>query len=161
MLPTVDELADMFGFTPDDLALNRAGQFSARQRQQVVYQSVGYLVKGIAFLVLCGVLIASLLPSIHRPWEWIMLAVTILLVAALAIGWGIAAIRVVRPAVHTITGSLSRAGSDMQPRVQVGQVALRMSFRRWKRLPPSFPGKYRVYYGPEMTLLSLEPWGES
>ncbi|MBN2306013.1 MAG: hypothetical protein JXQ72_16140 [Anaerolineae bacterium] len=158
----LDDLPDLFGFTPEELALNRAGRFSTRQRQQVRYHSVGYLVRGAAFLVLCMILAVTLIPLLHRAGEWIAFVGVCLTVIGLIVWWGIAAARIARPVVRTITGPLTRAGSANRPVVRVGDLDLRISYRRWKRLPPvladlSPTGRYRVYYCAESTLLSLEP----
>jgi hypothetical protein len=50
-----------------------------------------------------------------------------------------------------------QAGDPAHPALTVGTVALRVPYRRWKRLPAALPGAYRVYYGPTRWLLSIEP----
>jgi hypothetical protein len=151
----------MFGFSPDDLALNRAGEFSARQRQTLVFRCVGYLVRGIGLLVLNVILAAYLTTVIHRVWEWALfglLCALIAVIAALLIR--AAMMTLARPTIHTITGTLRRAGYANHPLILAGDTPLRVSFRRWKRLVEAYPGTYRFYVDPEQSLLSLEPLNE-
>lgn len=154
--PDQIDLARTFGFTPEELALNRAGRLSARQRQMVLYHSTGYLVRGVAALVLGVVLLAALVAGVERPWEWALFGAAVILLAGFALGLVIAAVRVARPAMQSATGPLTRAGTASRPAVQVGALALRVSYRRWKRLPPTLPGHYRVYYSTGRELLSVE-----
>lgn len=155
---TVEQLAVLFGFTPGELALNRAGRFSERQRQQLAYQSVGYLLRGIGFLVLSVILTASLYePDMERGQAAAFITVGLLLL--MISGYLLfAAYRVFSPTVQSREGKLIRSGSARQPAVLIADRPLRISYRRWKRLPPSFPGAYRVYYARSVdTLLSVEP----
>ncbi len=154
---TVDDLARQFGFTPEELALNRAGRFSARQRQTLIFRCVGYLVRGVGLLVLSVALTAYLTTVIQRMWEWALfglLCALILVIAILLIR--AALLTVARPAVHTITGTLHRSGDANHPSILAGDTSLRVSFRRWKRLAASYPGQYRFYVDPEHSLLSVE-----
>jgi hypothetical protein len=158
-METNERLADMFGFTLDELALNRTGLFSQRQRQQLAYQSIGYLVRGIAVIVLSTLLIVTLASRTRQPWEIALLALTSGLLAVLCGLLLFAAYRVFRPTVQTATGPLQRSGNARDPHVSIGDRTLRISFRRWKRLPPALPGQYRVYYARgTYNLLSLESW---
>lgn len=155
--PTIDELARAFGFTLDELARNRRGKLSLRQRQQVVFQSIGYIVRGVAFLVLGGVLAAALVPTLNRRWEWAAFVGMCAVLVGLAAYLAFAAVRIARPVVRTATGPLVRAGSANRPRVRVGSLDLRVPFRRWKRLPLILPGRYRAYYARGVyNLLSIE-----
>ncbi len=151
------DLGRGFGFTPEELALNRAGRLSDRQRQTVVFRSVGYLIRGLALVALAVVLAAAVAPTIHTPGQiglFAALCVLVLIIAGLLVR---AAFVVAHPAVQAASGPLVRSGDARHPAITVGGVTLRTSYRRWKRLPAAFPGSYRAYYyGPELTLLSLE-----
>jgi hypothetical protein len=156
--PALLDLAALFGFTPHELALNRIGYLSPQQRQRLFYRSVGYLVNGLGVVLLNAILLSAVAPRVQRPWQRAILV-------ALWVGLGVFAVlvivsawRVFSPRVKSATGSIRRGGTPRKPRVEVGGVELRLSFRRWKRLPPSFPGRYTVYYaGFVGDLLSLEP----
>jgi hypothetical protein len=153
------QLADMFGFTLDDLALNRAGQFSARQRQNLLYRSARIFVCGAALLLMSVIVIATLYQSVPQRSWFVLLALLAILQGVILI---ILAQLVLRPPVHTATGVIRR-GTDMwKPAIIVeGKCVLRTTTRRWKRLPESLPGEYRIYYGPDARLLSMEPEGAS
>jgi len=156
--PARHELAALFGFTPHELALNRIGYLSQRQRQRLFYRSVGYLVNGLGVVLLNAILLAAVAPRAQRPWQRIVLSalwVSLALFAALVV---VSAWRVFSPDVKSATGPIQRGGTPRKPRVRVGAVELRISFRRWKRLAPSYPGRFTVYYaGFVGDLLSLEP----
>lgn len=147
----------MFGFTPEELALNRAGQFSTRQRQQLAYQSIGYLVRGIAVMVLSVLLTVTLAARARQPWEIAAVALTGALLVGLCGMLLFAAYRVFKPTIKTVSGPYRRGDSPRDPQVIIGDQALRVPFRRWKRLPPTLPGIYRAYYARGVyNLLSLE-----
>lgn len=149
------QLADLFGFTLDDLALNRLGQFSAQQRQNLIYRSVRIFVCGAALLLMSVIVIATLYQRV--PWHsrFVLLA---LLVILQGVTLTFFARLVLHPPVHTATGAIRR-GTDMwKPAIIVEEkCVLRITTRCWKRLQQSFPGKYRVYYGPDARPLSIEP----
>jgi hypothetical protein len=153
--PSPDNLAAQFGFTPDELALNRAGEFSARQRQTLFFLSVGYLVRGLALIVLVIVLAAAVADR-HTTGT----ALLGLLLAGIVLLYVRAAYQVFSPRVTVITGPLRRGQDARHPSIFAGDTELRVSFRRWKRLKASYPGTYRFYVAPDLILLSLEPWNE-
>lgn len=155
--PDVAELGRSFGFTPEELALNRAGRVSDRQRQTIIFRCVGYVVRGVALVVLIVTLAAAVAPTLHTEWQTALFAALCLLGLLIAGLLFRAAVVIRRSPVHIATGSLSRSGDARHPAVTVGGVTLRISFRRWKRLPAAYPGTFRAYYGPELNLLSLEP----
>lgn len=154
---SAEELADLFGFAPDALAANRAGLLSDRQRQDLRYRSIGHLVRGAMMLVGGAVLIAAVSPLAEAAWERALLVGVWVLWLVLGLLWLTAARDVARPTVHMATGALGRAGDPSHPAIAVNGVTLRVSYRRWKRLSAAYPGRYRAYYGPARTLLSIEP----
>ena len=155
---TAADLARLFGFTPDELALNRAGHFSTRQRQTLIFRYVGYLVRGVGLVILTIVLAATVTVFIHHPWGWALFGLLCALIMLLAGLWVRAVtLIIVRPTIRTVIGELRRAGDANQPFILAGDTHLRVSFRRWKRLAEAYPGQYRFYIGPEHTLLSVEP----
>ncbi len=154
---SAEELADLLGFAPDTLAANRAGRLSDRQRQDLLYRSIGHLVRGAVMLVTGVVLIAAVYPLAEAVWERALLIGVCALWLALGILWLAAAHDVARPTVRAATGALCRAGHPSHPAIAVNGVTLRVSYRRWKRLSAAYPGRYRAYYGPARTLLSIEP----
>jgi len=154
---SAEELAGLFGFAPDALAANRAGRLSDRQRQDLRYRSIGHLVRGAITLVGGVVLIAAVSPLAEAAWERALLMGACALWLALGVLWLIAARDVARPTVSTVIGTLRRAGDPSHPAIAVNGVTLRVSYRRWKRLSAAYPGRYRAYYGPARTLLSIEP----
>jgi hypothetical protein len=153
--PSPDNLAAQFGFTPDELALNRAGEFSDRQRQTLFFLSVGYLVRGLALIVLVIVLAATVADQ-HTTGT----ALLGLLLAGIVLFYLRAAYQVLFPRIAVITGPLRRGQDAYHPSIFAGDTELRVSFRRWKRLKASYPGTYRFYVAPDLILLSLEPWNE-
>jgi hypothetical protein len=159
--PTAADLARLFGFSLDELALNRTGDLSARQRQTLVFRSIGYLVRGIALIVLSVVLAAYLTTLLHRAWQWVLFGVLCALIAWIAALLARAAYLILaHPTIHTVMGGLRRAGDANHPRILAGDTELRVSFRRWKRLAEAYPGHYRFYVGPDQSLLSVEPLSE-
>jgi hypothetical protein len=157
---SAEELAGLFGFAPDALAANRAGRLSDEQRQDLLYRSIGYLVRGLVMLTLGATLIAMTYPLARAGWEgalWIGMCVLWLALGAL---WLAAARDVARPQVRVASGTLRRTGDPSHPAITVNNVTLRVYYRRWKRLPGVFPGRYRAYYEPARALLSIEPAAE-
>lgn len=149
------ELAGMFGYTLDELALNRAGQLSARQRQDMIYRSARVFVSGAVLLLMSVITVICLYRIVPRRGWWALLAATVLLQVTLLL---VLVRLVLRPAVHCVTGTIRRGADAWEPAIIVGEsLTLRISTRRWKRLPVSLPGVYRVYYGPDARVLSLEP----
>ncbi|MBN1964528.1 MAG: hypothetical protein JW910_07765, partial [Anaerolineae bacterium] len=132
---------------------------SRAQRQRLFFHSVGYLVNGLAWVVLNVILAAYLVPNVERWWQ----AAAFALLAGLCIVIGgtllLSAARLIFPTVRVVDGSLERGGDIRRPCVKAGAVELRISARRWKRLPAALPGAYRVYYC-ERELLSAEPLNE-
>jgi ABC-type proline/glycine betaine transport system permease subunit len=124
--PTPDELAALFGFSLDELALNRAGQFSDRQRQTLFFMSVGYLVRGLALVVLTVVLAAAVAETIHTRWQITGFALLSLLIVGMVGLWLRAAYLVRFPHVETITGTLRRGSDDWHPSIFAGTVELRV-----------------------------------
>lgn len=155
--PAVQDLAALFDFTPHELALNRVGHLSRRQRQRLFYRSVGYLVNGLGVVLLNAILLSAVAPRVQRPWQRTMLGVLWMSLALFAVLVIVSALRVFSPQVKRITGTLQRGGTPRKPRVRVGNVELRISYRRWKRLERTYPGSFTVYYaGFVGDLLSLE-----
>jgi hypothetical protein len=93
----------------------------------------------------------------RRAWEQALVAVLVALIGVIVALVLRAAYAVARPTVETITGELCRTGDARHPCVRAGNRELRVSFRRWKRLAPSYPGEFRFYCGPGLMLLSVEP----
>jgi hypothetical protein len=153
--PFPDDLAAQFGFTCEELALNRAGEFSARQRQTLFFLCVGYLVRGLALIVLVIVLVAAV--GDQHTTGLVLLG---LLFAGIVLLYLRAAYQVLFPRITVITGSLRRGQDARHPSIFAGNTELRVSFRRWKRLKESYPGTYQFYVAPALILLSLEPWNE-
>lgn len=151
------DLGRCFGFTPEEVTLNRAGRVSDRQRQAIVFHGVGYVVRGAALLVLIVTLAAAVAPTLRTAWHVALFAALCLLGLLIAGLLFRAAALIVRSPVRAVTGSPVRSGDARHPAITVGGVTLRISFRRWKRLPAALPGTYRAYYGPDTRLLSLEP----
>lgn len=152
-----DELADLFGFTPDELALNRAGKFSARQRQTVRYTAIGHLVRGVALVIFGAGALLMFAPQAHTARDRVLaglLAGLLLVIVALLV---VSVRRVWFPAVYTATGSLRRGDDPWHPAVHVGDTTLRISTRRWRRLASTYPGIYCAYHDPLGRLLSIEP----
>jgi len=151
---------EVLGFTPDELALNRQGQMSARQRQTLWYHQVGYLVRGVAMMILNLILISYLMPRLEQAMHKALLGVIVVLVMIIAGYLIIGFYRTWSPVVHTVTGPLTIGGSEQSPRLHIGSLSLRISRRAWRRLEGTYPGPFRVYYSPAGDLLSLEPWNE-
>ncbi len=150
-------LSELFGFAPEALAANRAGHLTDVQRQDLLFHSLGYLVRGLVMLVLSLALIASVTPLADTLANQILLVLACAALLVLGADWLIAAYRVLRPCVWSVSGRVLRAGDPSHPALTVGEVTLRVTYRRWKRLPAALPGEYRVYYGPTRSLLSIEP----
>jgi hypothetical protein len=155
MQASPDDLAAQFGFTCEELALNRAGEFSARQRQTLFFLSVGYLVRGLALLVLVIVLAVAVADR-----NAVGIALLILLGGVIAALYARAAYQVLFPRIAVLIGPLRRGQDAYHPSIFAGDTELRISFRRWKRLTGRYPGTYRFYVGPTLILLSLEPCHE-
>lgn len=151
------ELAAHFGFTPDELARNRAGTLSARQRQTVFYRSWGYLARGVVLLVVSGGIAAWLAPTASSTLDYVLLAGIALLLGINAAILLADLYRVLRPTVHSISGPLRRGDKAFRPSVFVGPVELWITARRWRQMEPHYPGTYRAYYSPAGHLLSIEP----
>ena len=154
---SAQELASLFGFAPDALAANRAGRLSDDQRQDLLYRSIGYLARGLVMLTLGAALIAVSYPLARPGWERALWIGMCALWLALGVLWLAAARDVARPQVRVAIGTLRRAGDPSHPAIAVNSVTLRVYYRRWKRLPGVFPGRYRAYYEPARALLSIEP----
>jgi hypothetical protein len=155
--PTPDELAALFGFTPTERALNRAGRLSDRQQQTLFFRSVGYLVRGLALTVLNVVLAVAVAGTVRRTWQIAGFVTLCLLIAGMAGLLVRAAYKIMFPRVETITGTLRRGTDAWHPSIFAGETELRVSFRRWKRLQEVYPGTYRFYVAPSRILLSVEP----
>lgn len=153
----VTALAELFGFTPETLEANRAGHLTDGQRQDLLYHSLGYLVRGLVMLVLSLTLIASVTPLADTRLNQVLLAIACAVSVALGAGWLVAAYRIVHPRIQSVSGPAQRAGDPAHPTLTVGTVTLRVPYRRWKRLPATLPGEYCAYYGPTRSLLSIEP----
>lgn len=157
-IPAMQDLAAIFGFTPHELALNRIGLLSARQRQRLFYRSIGYLVNGLGVVCLNAILLSAVASRITRPWQRAILGFLWASLALFAVLVIVATWRVLSPSVKSVTGPIQRGGTPRKPRIQVGDLELRISFKRWKRLETAYPGCFTVYYASFVgDLLSLEP----
>lgn len=150
-------LAGLFEFTLDELALNRAGKLSARQRQNVFYQSWGYLMRGIAMVVFGGGLTIILAGCVESARDRALIAGIAVLQAICTTFLVVNAYRVLRPTVRIVSGPLRRGADAWHPAVTIGGETVRISYRRWRRLHPAYPGTYRAYLDPAGRLLSMEP----
>jgi len=153
---TVDALARWFGFTPDELALNRAGRLSPRQRQTVFFQGVRVIILGVTLIVLSVMLAAAVAPGVRTGPQRVAFGVLLLLVAALGVLVLRAAGEVLYPRVRCVCGPLAPAGSPRQPLLRAGDRLLAISYKRWRRLGIFGDQPYRTYYAGR-TLLSVEP----
>lgn len=153
----VTALAELFGFPPEALEANRAGRLTEKQRQDMFYYSVGYLVRGLVMLVLGLTLIVSVAPLARRPVNQFLLALACGALLMLSGSWMAATYRILRPRVQVACGLARQAGDPAHPALAVGPVVLHIPYRRWKRLPAILPGEYCAYYGPTRSLLSIEP----
>lgn len=153
---TVDALARWFGFTPDELALNRAGCLSTRQRQNVLFQGVRVIVLGVVLIVLNVMLAAAVAPGARSGPQQAAFGALIVLIAAIIVLVLRAAGEVLFPRVRCVCGPLSPAGSARQPLLRAGDRLLAISYRRWRRLGVFGDRPYRAYYAGR-TLLSVEP----
>lgn len=158
---TVAQLSQWFGFALEDLALNRAGKLSPRQRQTLRYDAAGQLIRGCAALVLGIILTATVAPAAETLLERTLLVAVLAGVLVLALMLAHAFVRALRPTVRRVTGPLRRADDPWHPAIVVGSEPLRISTRRWKRLPAALPGTYCAYVDPSGRLLSLEPFGNA
>jgi hypothetical protein len=116
---------------------------------------VGYLVRGLALIVLVIVLAATV--GDRHTTGWVLLG---LLFAGIVLLYLRAAYQVLFPHIAVITGPLRRGQDAHHPSIFAGATELRVSYRRWKRLKGLYPGLYRFYVAPDLILLSLEPWNE-
>ncbi|NDJ77561.1 MAG: hypothetical protein GYB65_15020 [Chloroflexi bacterium] len=149
---SLDQLAALFGFAPEDVALNRQGCFSLRQRQDLLYRNLGVVVRSVSVLLL-GIILAVTLRTRADPAEWWVLVLLVSFGGLLLIitGW-----RALFPTVQVAVGPVVRAGNSADPHVQVGEHEFRIARRRWQRLPPALPGSYWVHHTSHR-LLSIEP----
>ncbi|MBN1680442.1 MAG: hypothetical protein JW966_09115 [Anaerolineae bacterium] len=159
--PSIGDLGAIFGFAPDELAFNRAGRVSARQRQALRYRGIGFLVKGAAACVLNVILAAALAPGITYPWQRTLYGVLWALIALFALAVIGGTLLVVHPVVRHVTTTIKRSPSAARPCLIAGKLELRISGAAWRRMPPSYSGQFRVYYARFAGwLLSLEPWSD-
>ena len=160
---TVDALAQWFGFSAEELALNRAGYLSARQRQNVTFQGIGIILMGGTLILLDTLLAARVAPSARTQPERLALYVLVLLIVFLGIVISRGAADILVPRVRYVTGPLGAAGSARSPRLRAESHLLMISYRRWQRWQTlAAPERqiYRTYYV-GITLLSVEPWNGS
>lgn len=151
------DLADRFGFTLDELALNREGQLSARQRQTVFYRSWGYLARGIVLVVLSTGITLTLTRSAETRRDWALIVVLAILGAIAASLLILNGIRTLRPTVQIVSGPLRRGEDAWHPSILVGDTVVSITTRRWCHLETHFSGIYRAYLDPVGRLLSIEP----
>ncbi len=151
------DLADRFGFTLDELALNREGQFSACQRQTVYYRSWGYLARGIVLVVLGTGITLTLTRSAETRRDWTLIGVLVILGAIAVALLILNGIRTLRPTVQIVSGSLRRGEDAWHPSILVGDTVVSITTRRWCHLDTHFPGIYRAYLDPFGRLCSIEP----
>lgn len=157
---SASELAEHLGFALDELALNRQGMLSARQRQTLRYDAIGHLLRGSGTLVLGAILLATVGPRAHTSAAFALLVLAAGALVSVAGLWAYACWRVWHPAVRTIRGPLRRGTDPWHPAVIVGEEALRISPRRWRRLPAQPGGTYCAYVDPSGRLLSIAPCEE-
>lgn len=158
--PTPDQLAALLGFTGDELALNRMGKFSDRQRQTLFFMSVGYLARGLVLIMSTIIMAAVVADTVHTTVQRAGLVLLGLLIIGISGLWLHTARQIVFPHVETVIGPLRRGHDAWHPSIWAGNTELRISYRRWKRLKESYPGLYRFYVAPSLILLSVEPLKE-
>lgn len=156
-LPTVTELMRAHGFTKDDLALNRAGRLSTRQRRALSLRALRQMALGIALIGVAALL--------HQTTN--SLAARVLCgLGALGL-WAVAAQLIVatrapRP-VTALAGPLfiegGRVYHPVSYRVAGRSLTLTGSMRRRDSYRSIIPGRlYRGYLLTRVDLLvSLEP----
>ena len=156
-----EELAALFGFTVEELALNRDGRLSKRQRQGMFYRSWGYLMRGLVLVIIGTGAVIMLTTGAGSALERALLGAVIALLGVSAALLIVDAFHVLRPTVRTAHGALRRGDDPWRPSVLVGEQVLSISTRRWRRLPRACPGTYRAYADPTGRLLSIEPQPET
>ncbi|WP_162909923.1 hypothetical protein [Aggregatilinea lenta] len=160
---TVEALTRWFGFSLEELALNRVGRLSARQRQNVRFQGLCIIVVGGVLVLLDMLLTVTVAPTAKTMAENLALDALVLLNAVIVVIIGLAAVEILLPRVHTFTGPLCLAGTPRSPRLRAGDRLLVIPYRRWQRWQRlNAPDRqlYRTYYVGR-TLLSIEPWNGS
>lgn len=156
-LPTVTELMRAHGFTEDDLALNRAGRLSTRQRRALSLRALRRIALGVALIGVAALL--------HQTPDSLAARV-ICGLGALGL-WAVAAQLIVatwtaRP-VNALAGPLFIEGGRVYHpvcyRVEGRSLVLPGRIRRREAHRSIGPGQqYRVYLLPSVDLLvSLEP----
>jgi hypothetical protein len=157
-------LAEGNRFTLDDLALNRSGSLSARQRRR--------LLAPLSLLVPFGLIFAGAglaqwilgLSGGQPPIVWaasgtVFSGVGLFLLALARTQLADAVSRAVMVAEGLVTGSMSSGSDSRMYHYKVNGLSLQVTARGYAALVAGL--RYRVYYTPRSkTLASIEPLGE-
>ncbi|NDJ77562.1 MAG: toll/interleukin-1 receptor domain-containing protein [Chloroflexi bacterium] len=158
--PSASQLATLFGFTLEELELNRSGKLSSRQRsiyrQDARLSFIAALVLGLPAL---GALVAVVQTGLHCLR--VSLGVLSLLLGWLAITLFFATIQYLFGRINWAEGELRRSAEWTRPWIEVGNERIDIPLNIWQRLPTSYPGEFRAYFDPMEDLLSIEPVNEN
>jgi hypothetical protein len=160
---TVGQLAQTFGFTLEELELNRKGEISEEQRQRlharvkVFFTFAGTMV--IPLVYFGYQLLAKDLAS-GTPALRIVLVLVFVALQITAIYFFDKSVKGMAEKVETVTGPLTPVGTTRTTAfVRVGDKALPFPSHHWEGVAPTYAGQYRAYYTNGVyLLLSLEPW---
>jgi hypothetical protein len=164
------ELGSIWGFTREELVLNRAGRVSTKQRFHLFLNGLWLL--GFGLLAIAGAFIMTYFVlfgsndslSINHLWQRIILILFAIFMDLFLLLFGVAASSIayksLSPKIETAIGPLTYSGTNKSPYLVVGDKALSVSAKRWNKMRASYPGQFCMYYIPENHLLSIEPWNE-
>jgi len=168
--PSVDALADLFGFSLRELELNRAGRLSIRQRRKFRLPGAGCFV---AWLFVTSLWLAAVYwgfsnsQSINLGLPASVKSQTMALCASLYLAPGVLVsmvdiYRLLFPRLRTSVGPMWLYNRRGTAYLKVGgktDIRIHGEKLREKDIDPeSFPGFYRLYYAND-ELLSIEPLG--
>jgi hypothetical protein len=168
--PSVDALAELFGFDPNELQLNRTGRLSGRQRHRFQLPGAGCF---MAWLCVTSLWLAvvywgfSNRQSINLGLPASVRSQTMALCASLYLAPGVLVslldiYRLLFPRLRTSVGPMWLYNRRGTPYLKVGgktDIRVRDEKLKQKEIDPeSFPGFYRLYYA-NNELLSIEPLG--
>jgi hypothetical protein len=166
---TVAQLRQLYGFTLQELNLNRQEKMSERQRSQSRAGARGNFYAGVGMALVAGLFWFALTEGALHDWTeflagfrgfciWGLLFPFVGILAPLGVlGAMMLTIDGLRCKVTVTEGSLKRVGNESSHEIQVGEDKRIVPRERWKRLAVSYPGKYRVYSNEDRHLLSIEP----
>jgi len=151
--PSAEELAEIFGFTMDELLLNRNMDISKRQRSSILSNFwTGCVIELI--LLFTTLLIHN---EILRAVLFVMLCIIGLIIASNLYAY-------LFPRVKSITGTVKRTGSKRNPKLQVRDQSLILNIKDRDLVSETYEGRYRAFYATSSygasILLSIEPWNE-